>query len=181
MLNISRWLIWQKRGHNSLHGVVTAVSNGKCIDFHVMSKHCKQCWIWESKKGMDEYTTWKEMNNCNINHTTSSGSMEAVGAKEIYRRTIDKHKLMYSQYLGDGDTSSFKEIVTSNPYKEYGICIIKLEMKSPISGKGQNHLQQQIQGLYHHLHYVRHTQNLHEHLHIQLLLVQRVHSSLRKG
>ena len=32
---------WQKRGHNSLHGVVTAISNGKCIDFHIMSKHCK--------------------------------------------------------------------------------------------------------------------------------------------
>ena len=39
---------WQKRCHNSFHGVVTAVSNGKCIDFHVMSKHCKQCRIWES-------------------------------------------------------------------------------------------------------------------------------------
>ena len=118
---------WQKRGRNSLHGVVTAVSNGKCINFHVMSKHCKQCRIWESKKGMDEYTTWKEMHNCNINHTTSSGSMEAVGAKEIYRRSIDKHKLMCRQYIGDGDTSSFKEVVASNPYKEYGICIIKLE------------------------------------------------------
>ena len=34
-------------------------------------------------------------------------------------------------------------------------------------------MQQQIQGLHHHLHYVCHTQNLHEHLHIQLLLVQR--------
>ena len=66
---------------------------------------------------------------------------------------------MYSQYLGDGDTSSFKEVVASNPYKEYGICIIKLKCvghvqkrlgtqlqnkvkeykgtKSPISGKGK--------------------------------------------
>ena len=92
-----------------------------------MSKYCKQCRIWESKKGTVEYTTWKEMHNCNINHTTSFGSMEAVCAIEIYRRSIAKHKLMYSQYLGDSDTSAFKAVVASNPYKEYGIGIIKLE------------------------------------------------------
>ena len=150
---------WQKRGHNSLHGVVTAISNGKCIDFHVMSKHCKQCRIWESRKGTNEYITWKEIHNCNINHTMSSGSMEAVGAVEMYRRSISKHNLIYNQYLGDGDTSSFKEVVASNPYKEYDVNIIKLECvghvqkrlgtqlrnkvkeykgtKSPISGKGK--------------------------------------------
>ncbi len=34
---------WQKRGHSSLNGVVTAISNGKCIDSRVYSKHCKSC------------------------------------------------------------------------------------------------------------------------------------------
>ena len=30
---------WQKRGHNSLNGVVTAISGGKCVDVEVLSKH----------------------------------------------------------------------------------------------------------------------------------------------
>ena len=72
------------------------------------------------------------MHNCNINHTTSSGSMETVGAREVYRRSVDEHKSMYSQYLGGDDTPSFKEVVASNTYKEYGICIIKLECVSHV-------------------------------------------------
>ena len=41
---------WQKRGHSSLNGVVTAVSKGKCLDVIVLSKHCRQCLIWGGKK-----------------------------------------------------------------------------------------------------------------------------------
>ena len=33
---------WQKRRHSSLNGVVTALSNGNCLDVHVLSKHCKR-------------------------------------------------------------------------------------------------------------------------------------------
>ena len=32
-----------------------------------------------------------------------------------------KHKSVYLQYLGDGDTSSLKEVVEINPYSEFGI------------------------------------------------------------
>ena len=32
---------WQKRGHSSLNGLVTAISNDKCIDAKVYSKKCK--------------------------------------------------------------------------------------------------------------------------------------------
>ena len=41
---------WQKRGHVSLHGVVTAISESKCVDFHVLTKYCRQCRIWERKR-----------------------------------------------------------------------------------------------------------------------------------
>ena len=33
---------WQKRRHSSLNGVVTALSNGNCLDVHVLPKHCKR-------------------------------------------------------------------------------------------------------------------------------------------
>nr|XP_047135023.1 uncharacterized protein LOC124812429 [Hydra vulgaris] len=46
---------WQKRGHASLHGVVTAISGDKCLDMVVKSKHCFGCKMWENKKGSLEY------------------------------------------------------------------------------------------------------------------------------
>ena len=46
---------WQKRGHASLNGAVTAICNGLCVDKHVMSKYCRLCQKWDSKKGTTEY------------------------------------------------------------------------------------------------------------------------------
>ena len=40
--------------------------------------------------------------------------MEAAGAVEMFRRSIEKTNLIYYQYLGNGDTSSFKVVVDSN-------------------------------------------------------------------
>ena len=34
---------WQNRGYSSLNGVVTLISDGKCINMEVLSKKCKQC------------------------------------------------------------------------------------------------------------------------------------------
>lgn len=42
---------WQKRGYSSLNGVMTLISNGKCIDQEVMTKKCKQCDLWKHRKG----------------------------------------------------------------------------------------------------------------------------------
>ena len=51
---------WQKRGFSSMNGVVTAISsNGKVIDKHIMTKHCRGCSIWQGKKGTPEYQTWR--------------------------------------------------------------------------------------------------------------------------
>ena len=41
--------------------------------------------------------------------------MEAAGAIDIFNRSIDKNNLICHEYLGDGDTSSFKEVVDANP------------------------------------------------------------------
>ena len=120
---------WQKRGFSSLNGIVTAMSNSKCLDVHVMSKYCKQCVIWEGRKGNPNYDSeqWKlihyESGDCEINHTKSSGAMEAAGAIEIFCRSIEKNGLIYNKYLGDGDTSSFTEVVNSQPYANHGDII----------------------------------------------------------
>ena len=40
---------WQRRGHASHNGIVTAISidTGKCLDILVLSNTCKQCMLWE--------------------------------------------------------------------------------------------------------------------------------------
>ena len=75
---------WQKRGHSSANGVVTVTVGNKCVDTHVLSKHCKQCQIWEVREGTPEYSNWKDSYFCSVNDTASSGAMDADGAKEMF-------------------------------------------------------------------------------------------------
>jgi len=104
---------WQKRGHSSLNGAVTAISNGRCIDVDVLSKYCRGCQIWNRKKHHPKYESWKANHKCSLNHEKSSGAMEGVGALNIFNRSFDSHKLIYKYYLGDGDSSSFSDVVAS--------------------------------------------------------------------
>ena len=108
---------WQKRGFSSLNGAVVATSlNSKAVDYHVMTKYCKACATWESKKQSGDYETWKASHSCPINHKSSAGAMEAAGAVEIFRRSINRNKLRYVNYLGDGDTASFSKVQEAKPY-----------------------------------------------------------------
>ena len=69
---------WQKRGHSSCNGSVTAIADGTCSDSMVYSKKCKAFQRWEQKKGTPEYDQWKAGHCCGINHEKSSGAIEAA-------------------------------------------------------------------------------------------------------
>ena len=45
----------------------------------------------------------------------------------MFRRSIEKNNLIYDEYLGDGDASSFKAVVDSKPYEKYIFTPTKLE------------------------------------------------------
>ena len=116
----------QKRGYASLNGVIVATSvEGKVIDYQVLSKTCKGCQIWSSRKGTPEYDRWKEEHQCKINHQKSAGAMEAVGAVNIFHQSVDKYRLRYMKYIGDGDTESFGKVVKARPYGD--LLPVKLE------------------------------------------------------
>ena len=53
--------------------------------------------------------------------------MEGACAVKMFSRSVDKHKLVYKEYLGDGYTSSFKEVTESDPYASFGLIPEKLE------------------------------------------------------
>lgn len=104
---------WQKRGHSSKLGVVFVISvdTGEILDYEVKSLFCHECkehtsWDVESEK----YKQWKESHDCQINHKGSSEEMEAVAAAEIFSRSIEKRKLKYTTFVGDGDSSSFGRV-----------------------------------------------------------------------
>ena len=90
---------WQKRGHSSLNGVVTATSldNGKVIDVECITKYCHGC------------NTGGENHKCVLNYEGYSGGMESEGVVKIFQRSEEKYGVKYTHYLGDGDSKGYQK------------------------------------------------------------------------
>jgi hypothetical protein len=90
---------------------------------------------WDRKT--EKYKQWKEAHEpkCNINFKGTSNSMEAFGAKNMWCRSLEKHNLRYTIYIGDGDSSSYKGICEAKPYGDD----IKIE-KSDCTGHVQKRM-----------------------------------------
>ena len=107
---------WQKRGHTSKIGVVfiLSVRTGEVLDYEVLSQVCHEC-IYYNKHDKESsfYKEWAQnhSNNCRINHEGSSGKMEGRGATLAFKRSIEKRCLMYTQFVGDGDSSCFGTVL----------------------------------------------------------------------
>ena len=80
-IDISADGTWQRRGFASLNGLSTimAVDIGKCLDYEVLTKECKACQVWESKKGSIGYNNLMVDHDCLVNHQGSASSMEPAG------------------------------------------------------------------------------------------------------
>lgn len=42
--------------------------------------------------------------------------MESTGVRHIFGRSLEKHNLRYSPFVGDGDSKSYNEVVSLAPY-----------------------------------------------------------------
>ncbi|KAE8746814.1 hypothetical protein FOCC_FOCC006449 [Frankliniella occidentalis] len=122
---------WQKRGFSSLFGVVTLIGllSGKVIDFLVLSLICKICDAYKGEKSGPEYEEWLEEHSseCTKNHQGSSGKMEVDGMVQLFQRSEEKRGVFYENYIGDGDSKTYKAIVESDPYKKQKIIVKKRE------------------------------------------------------
>ena len=123
---------WQKRyGYSSLLGVIFLMSmeTGEVLDFEVRSKVCFECRshsLWD--KNSDKYKTWFQNHKdvCAINHYQSSEAMKKEAATLMFMRSIQKHNLKYTTYVGDGDSSSYG-VVSEALFKEYGSSYLVLK------------------------------------------------------
>ncbi|GBO41839.1 hypothetical protein AVEN_268230-1 [Araneus ventricosus] len=89
---------WQKRGHTSINGVITATSldTGKVIDFECL---CKCSFTCKNKSN--------ECKDFQKNYEGYSGGMESEGAIRMFQRSVSMRNFRYAKYLGDGDSKGF--------------------------------------------------------------------------
>ena len=113
---------WAKRGHTSPFGImfVISVDTGEVLDYHVLSKFCKSCSVWEAKKDDDpfKYAEWKisHTSDCTMNFEGSSPAMEAEGALILWSRSLERHNLRYKLMVSDGDSKAFTKVKESEVY-----------------------------------------------------------------
>lgn len=116
---------WKTRGHSSIVGVCTLIGaeSGKVVDTEVMSSFCKGCASYKGIKRGTRYEVWKKkhMKVCTKNHSGSASKMEVDGMLRIFRRSEENRNVRYKHYIGDGDTKTFSQIASLNPYKDLKI------------------------------------------------------------
>ena len=135
---------WQKRGHQSLYGVVVVASwdTGQVLDTEVLSKWCHEC---NAKRHLDptseQFLDWWEGHQhlCGQSFYGSAGSMEAEGALNIWKRSVEKHKLRYTAMIADGDSSTYPTICDAKPYGD-SHPIIKHECVGHVQKRMYAHL-----------------------------------------
>ncbi|KAL7307864.1 hypothetical protein TKK_0000184 [Trichogramma kaykai] len=119
-LSISGDGTWMKRGFTSLIGVFTIVGkySGKVLDLNVKSSFCLSCSQHKKKYNEFEFTMWYEEHKeeCSANHTGSSGKMECDSDITIFQRSKELYNVFYHNYIGDGDSKTYTNIVDANPY-----------------------------------------------------------------
>ncbi|GFR99089.1 hypothetical protein ElyMa_004519500 [Elysia marginata] len=116
---------WLTRGHKSLIGIgcMIDVVTGLIIDGHVCSLHCHICaqaGEFIRRETPHRYKQWKQAHitkgECTINFAGSSGMMEVKAAEVLWSRSVERHKLLYTTMVSDGDSKAHTMLLELMPY-----------------------------------------------------------------
>lgn len=111
---------WMTRGFHSRHAFVSVISidTGECLDRIYMCSSCDKCKAWEGRSSSPDYFQFYEDHfpECPLNHDGSSQTMEPEGVLMLFSRSLEKHKLRYVRFIGDGDSKSYNEVRRAQPY-----------------------------------------------------------------
>jgi hypothetical protein len=96
--------------------IIIDIITGLVLDFEVLSKYCHAC-VLQGKKTMTpiEREDWEEGHGpfCCKNFQQSSKAMEKEAALRMWRRSIAKNNMRYTQMLCDGDSVAFNAVSTA--------------------------------------------------------------------
>jgi hypothetical protein len=109
---------WAKDGYESNSGMVViyGLATGKLLFLTVRNKYCSIC---ASGKKHSENSI------CFLNHKGSSGSMETLGILAGFNESVCMHKLKYTKYVSDNDSSVAKILREQAPYEtEKSDCMV---------------------------------------------------------
>ncbi|GFX51909.1 uncharacterized protein TNCV_3063261 [Trichonephila clavipes] len=95
-IDVALYGSWQKRGYQSLSGILTATSvdTEKVVDFEAFSKHCRCKTTFDSSDHEP---------SCTASDSATSGGMEVKSIMTIFERSEAHFGVRYTKYLGDGD------------------------------------------------------------------------------
>ena len=94
----------------------------------MLSKYCVECEQVGKQLAGEELEMWKQLHvdQCAINHTGSSGSMETEAAKLMWARSVELMDAKYTSLLGDGDAAVLSALNALQPYGA-DVAIVKQE------------------------------------------------------
>ncbi|RUS88032.1 hypothetical protein EGW08_004198 [Elysia chlorotica] len=104
--------------------VLTTIARAKSIKQRAIKRAFKQRKAEEPEK----YDRWQAEHKYKLNHTGNAGAMEGAGSVRIFGRSEKKLGLRFTEYLGDGDSSSFNNVQESQSYGDetsiakLGVC-----------------------------------------------------------
>lgn len=115
--------VWNKRSYrcnySSLSGAAAVVGlyTQKVIYMNVRNKYCKICDINTTEDLAEDIPE----HICNKDFSGSSTSMESSILVEAFKKSEADYGCRYKRLIADGDSSVFKKIVDSRPYKNLTI------------------------------------------------------------
>jgi len=90
---------------------------GKVIDLTVKSSFCKLCLEWKDKTNTEEFHEWFEFHEEHVLRIEdSAGKMKGDSILEMFARSETKFGMRYGNYIGDGNSKTFKAILDAMPY-----------------------------------------------------------------
>ena len=135
---------WKTRGFYSNIGFGAAIytSTKKVLDYEILSRLCEKCSIWTEEKQKDkpsEYEKYLERQkpNCNINYTGFSQAMEPEAAERIWGRTLGKNRLVYSVFVGDGDSKAFEHVQLLMKVRDNVTTLVKVRKEECLTSRIQ--------------------------------------------
>lgn len=99
-------------------GAIIDANTGHVLDYvtyETMSKYCDVCSYKKKTISEEIYEEWHpgHVNECHINFEGSSGAMEARAAIILWGRSLS-HKMRYTTFISDGDSSAFLAVSNMN-------------------------------------------------------------------